>query len=99
MAFLARAGTILGSSLDYQATLASVAEAAVPSAADWCIVELAEEGGTCIPAVAAHVDPTKAGHVLELSRRFRKISGDAHGIPGVIRSGKSSSSVTSRSPC
>ena len=61
----------------------------MPSAADWCIVELAEEGGTRIPAVAAHVDPTKAEHVLQLSRRFRKISGDAHGIAGVIRSGKS----------
>jgi signal transduction histidine kinase len=87
-AVLADAGTILATSLDLQTTLAGVARAAVPRVADWCIVELDEERQKDVPAVAAHVDPTKTQLVRDLSLRFRQL-GTGHGIPGVIRSGRS----------
>jgi PAS domain S-box-containing protein len=40
--FLARAGSVLVSSMDYRATLASIAKLAVPQLADTCAIELAE---------------------------------------------------------
>ncbi|MEO7109413.1 MAG: CHASE3 domain-containing protein [Polyangiaceae bacterium] len=43
-AFLATAGEALVSSLDYAATLATVAQVAVPDLADWCAVDLLEAG-------------------------------------------------------
>jgi signal transduction histidine kinase/PAS domain-containing protein len=44
-AFLAEAGSVLASSLDYDATLASVARVAVPLLADGCVVYAAGEDG------------------------------------------------------
>ncbi len=52
--FLADAGALLSSSLDYTSTLAGVAAAIVPRFADWCIVELEEERLRGLPPVAAH---------------------------------------------
>ena len=43
--FLADASAALGTSLDYEATLATVAQLAVPSLADCCAVDLAEPDG------------------------------------------------------
>jgi signal transduction histidine kinase/CheY-like chemotaxis protein len=85
---LAQAGTLLAAPLDYASTLTLVAQAAVPSFADWCIVELEEERLRGAPPIAAHVDPAKIPFVLELSRRYRE-KGNQRGIRGVMRSGKS----------
>ncbi len=41
--FLAEAGKILSSSLDYSATLKSVADLAVTNLADWCIIDVLED--------------------------------------------------------
>src|SRR5829696_3041031 len=41
--FLAEVGATLASSLDYRATLASVARLAVPRLADWCAVDVVED--------------------------------------------------------
>jgi signal transduction histidine kinase/ActR/RegA family two-component response regulator len=87
--FLAAAGTALASSLDLRSSLASIATAAVPQVADWCIVELQDERLEGIPAVVAHRDTAKAQSVLELSQRFRALGDTQGGIPGVIRTGKS----------
>ena len=43
-AFLADAGWVLGSSLDYEQTLADVARLAVPRVADWCAVDIFVDG-------------------------------------------------------
>ncbi len=87
-AFLADAGMILGSSLDYASTLGAVARAAIPSVADWCIVQLEEDRVRGVPPVVAHVDPSKEAIVREASRRFRELDHDA-GIEGVIRTCRS----------
>ena len=42
---LARAGELLASSLDYEATLQQVAELAVPQLADWCGVSMPDGHG------------------------------------------------------
>jgi signal transduction histidine kinase/ActR/RegA family two-component response regulator len=82
--FLANAGNILMSSLDYRATLASVAKAAVPSVADWCIVEL-----VCTPEpFAVHADPSKVATVLELREYRRVMTGASTDIDAVLKSGK-----------
>jgi serine phosphatase RsbU (regulator of sigma subunit) len=57
--FLARAGKLLASSLDYQQTLRNVAGLAVPQIADWCAVDLFTELGAREPVAVAHVDPAK----------------------------------------
>ncbi|HUH13167.1 MAG TPA: ATP-binding protein [Longimicrobiales bacterium] len=66
--FLARAGALLASSLDYEATLSSVARLAVSSLADWCVVYIREEGGPTRRLEVAHADPAKEALVRELKR-------------------------------
>jgi PAS domain S-box-containing protein len=60
-AFLAEAGTALVSSLDYRATLASVARMAVPRVADWCIVDLVEEDGNHLRIAAEQAGGARTG--------------------------------------
>ena len=43
-AFIAEAGWVLGSSLDYEQTLGDVARLAVPRVADWCAVDIFVDG-------------------------------------------------------
>jgi signal transduction histidine kinase len=59
-AFLAEAGRLLGSTLEYEATLQAVARAAVPNLADWCVVDLVREGESDLRRLAvAHADPDR----------------------------------------
>ncbi len=67
MEFLAQAGQVLASSLDYQQTLRNVAGLVVPQIADWCAVDLFSEEGEREPVAVAHVDPRK----LETAERLR----------------------------
>ncbi len=66
--FLARAATLLASSLDYAQTLQNVAGLAVPRLADWCGVDLIDEEGRREPVAVAHVDPSR----VELAARLRE---------------------------
>jgi PAS domain S-box-containing protein len=68
MQFLARAGQLLASSLDYEQTLRNVASLAVPEIADWCTVDLFE-GSRRVPVAVAHSDPAK----LDLAERLHKL--------------------------
>jgi signal transduction histidine kinase/ActR/RegA family two-component response regulator len=87
-AFLAEAGTVLGSSLDYEETLRAVARLAVPTIADWCAVDIVADGVKLQRIAVAHVDPTK----VELARSFQeRYPGDPNargGVHEVIRTGK-----------
>jgi PAS domain S-box-containing protein len=64
-AFLAEAGWVLGSSLDYEQTLADVARLAVPHVADWCAVDIFVNGRLERLALE-HVDPLKVTLAREL---------------------------------
>lgn len=55
--FLAEAGEVLASSLDYEETLESVGHLAVRSLADWCVIDIVEEDGQIRRLQVAHADP------------------------------------------
>jgi len=52
VAFLAEVSARLAESLDIEATLGTVAELAVPVLADWCFVEVLDQGRVRPAAVA-----------------------------------------------
>jgi serine phosphatase RsbU (regulator of sigma subunit) len=88
MEFLARAGQVLASSLDYQQTLRNVASLAVPQIADWCGVDLfdAEDGRESV--AVAHVDPAKL-QMAERLRAYEPVALDpAVGLGKVMRTGE-----------
>jgi PAS domain S-box-containing protein len=85
--FLLRAADELTSSLDYEATLAAVARLAVPALADWCSVDIVEEGDLKRLATA-HVDPDKVSLVGELVRRYPPDPNSRNGVHEVIRTGQ-----------
>ncbi|HSK20819.1 MAG TPA: PAS domain S-box protein [Longimicrobiales bacterium] len=64
--FLAQAGAILASSLDYETTLASVAALTVPELADWCVVYIREADGTVRRLEIAHANPELRPELAEL---------------------------------
>jgi PAS domain S-box-containing protein len=67
--FLSEASAVLASSLDYESTLRNVAQLAVPSLADWCIVDLAQPDGTLQRVETATSSPEDAERVLQ-ARQF-----------------------------
>ena len=88
LAFLAEASAKLSSDLDYEATLTSVAEAAVPWFADWCAISLAEDGVLRTIAVA-HTHPERMALVQELQERYPADPESGAGGYGVLSSGVS----------
>ena len=88
LSFLAGASAELASSLDYRATLANVARLAVPTLADWCAVQVVEDGELNTLAVA-HVDPAKVALAEELQRRYPPDPDAPGGAYNVIRTGVS----------
>lgn len=66
--FLAHAGEVLGSSLDYRATLTALTRLVVPKLADWCAVEVQpeHEGDARDDLCVLHRDPDKSGLVKHL---------------------------------
>jgi PAS domain S-box-containing protein len=84
--FLADATNLLSSSLDYETTLERVANLAVPRMADWCTVDMADDGGYRAVAIA-HGDPEKLGFAREYNRRYPAVSSGT--VARVIESGES----------
>jgi PAS domain S-box-containing protein len=87
--FLARAGELLASSLDYQQTLRNVAGLAVPQIADWCAVDLFDDHGRREHVAVAHADPSK----LQIAERVRALEPEqldpGWGLGAVWRTGQS----------
>ncbi len=88
-AFLAEASAVLASSLDYEATLASVARLGVPRLADWCSVYVVDETGALRRLVVAHADPDRVRWAGELEQRYRLQPDAPVGPPQVVRTGRS----------
>jgi len=86
--FLAEASAELAASLDYRTTLANLARLAVPRLADWCAVEIVEDGRLHTLAVA-HVDPAKVALAEELQLRYPSDAESPTGSPNVVRTGVS----------
>src|SRR3954471_16687960 len=86
--YLARAGTVLGSSLDLEATLHSVTELAVPEVADWAFVELVQADGGIKRVAWAHADPSVADIVHDYDRRYPLNPSDPEGSAKVVRTAR-----------
>ena len=86
--FLARVGATLGSSLDYEHTLRTVAELAVPTLADWCVVDVLQEDGSIRRLAVAHRDVAKLELARALSRMYPPNPDAPTGIPHVLRTGE-----------
>ncbi|HEX2060754.1 MAG TPA: GAF domain-containing protein [Thermoanaerobaculia bacterium] len=87
--FLAKASDLLASSLDYETTLTTIANLAVPEIADWCAVDVATEDGESYRRLAvAHVDPKKVELAHELRRRYPPRP-ELDAVARVIRTGRS----------
>jgi PAS domain S-box-containing protein len=87
--FLARAGELLSSSLDYEETLTQVARLAVPRLADWCGVSIPDEHGVVRSVAVAHVDPAKVRFAHEYNERYPGRLSDEGGAAQVFRDGTS----------
>jgi signal transduction histidine kinase len=87
MRFFAEASTLLSSSLDHVSICQRLAALVVPSFADWCGVEVLDEG-ELQPLAIAHVDPAKVELAREMRRRYPPDSVVEHGAYAVARTGR-----------
>jgi len=87
--FLAEVSAVLASSLDYEQTLGSVANLAVPYFADWCSVDLLNDDRTISRVAVAHSDPQKVKLGWELAQRYPRHLDDGYGISKVMQTGQS----------
>lgn len=89
LTYLAKASAALSASLDYHATLQTIADLMIPEMADWCTIDMLSQDGKSLELVAlAHKDPAK----ITWARNLRKKQGPAKldapaGTPHVIRTG------------
>ncbi|MDZ7991351.1 MAG: AAA family ATPase [Nostoc sp. EfeVER01] len=86
--FLAQVSATLASSLDYESTLASVANLVVPYFADWCGVDLLQDNQSINRVAVAHRDPEKVRLGWELYQRYPRDLNAQEGVPKVLRTGQ-----------
>jgi len=88
LAFLAEMSSLLASSLDYETTLANVAQLIVPQFADWCTVDIVAEDGLIERIAVVHQDPAKAGWAERLRELHPPDPDEQEGAARVIRTGE-----------
>lgn len=86
--FLARATEVLASSLDYETTVQTVADLAVPVIADWCVVQLASEEGLPRRIAVAHRDPAKVALAIQMEQDYPQDPDAPNGSAAVLRTGR-----------
>ena len=86
--FLAEAGRVLASSLDYEQTLRTVARLTVPVLADWCAVDVLTEDGGLRRVAVEHADPEKIRLVQEIEDRWPTSLDSPYGVAAVLRTGQ-----------
>ncbi len=85
--FLARANELLVASLDWERTLAAVAELAVPALAGYLVIDLLDEEDELHWVVAVHADPEKTELVRELRGSYPPTL-PTHPIQVALRTGE-----------
>jgi len=89
LAFMAEASAVLtASERDYEHMLRRLTHLAVPRLADWCAIDLWENGMIRNVGVA-HVDPAKVELAHELQKRFPPDPDGPRGVASVLRTGRS----------
>ncbi|MFZ5481836.1 MAG: ATP-binding protein [Myxococcota bacterium] len=86
--FLLEASAALASSRDVEATIARLAELAVPRLCDACFIRLVDADGKPAEAGAAHRDPARIALMRAGPRRFPSDPNAAWGVPWVLRTGR-----------
>ncbi len=84
---LSEASSVLGTSLDYEATLASVARLAVPALADACVIDVVEEDGS-LRRLAPVLDDPWREKLQEVFRTERLDPRKFHPVLEVVQTGK-----------
>ncbi|HET7583757.1 MAG TPA: ATP-binding protein [Gemmatimonadaceae bacterium] len=86
--FLLDASMLLHASRNYEATLVTVAQLAVPRIADWCAVDLLQEHGTLARLAVVHEDESKVQLARDLQRRYPADTTADRGVHHVLRTGE-----------
>jgi signal transduction histidine kinase len=89
LALLANVSRVLSGSLDYEATLASIARLATPELGAWSIVDLCEPGSRMRRVAVVHPDPAKQPVARALQEGWPPERGDPLGAPAVVETRKS----------
>ncbi len=86
--FLAEASMTLGASLDYDATLQSIARLAVPLLGELCAVFIVGPDGTIRPVASGHVNPVVEEQLHELHPELVIEPAGEHPVARAIRTGQ-----------
>jgi len=85
---LARAGELLSTSLDREATVRAIPEAVTPALADWCPVDLFDEDGALRHVLSHHADPDVARRGSALGDEWRAPATDVGSVAWVAENHK-----------
>src|SRR5690606_33841289 len=85
--FLAEASEAFASSLDYEETIRVAARRAVPTLADWCVIDVIEDEGSVRRLGVAHADPAKAALLEVLAERYPASPGAPNAGSRVMKTG------------
>lgn len=86
--FLAEASAALATSLDYETTLSTIAQLAVPMLGDWCFIDTIAEDGTLRRLAAACANPAMTEIAAALRRDYPPHHDRSVGVAQVTQSGK-----------
>jgi PAS domain S-box-containing protein len=86
--YLARASEILAGSLDRDEATGELARLLVPRLADWCSIQLLDEGGGLRQVAVAHADPAKVAWAKALNERYPADPESRTGAHEVVRTGQ-----------
>ena len=83
--FLSDASRILGESIDYGATLQSVARLAVPAIADWCVIDLIQNDGSVARVAIEHKDQSRRQEAAAFKEHYPPITNAPTGPGRVLK--------------
>ena len=87
--FLDEANTLLASSLNYETTLANLAQLTVPLLADWSMIHILEADKRVHRVALALADSMRQQRVTEIANAYPLNPQAPHGYPQVLRTGQS----------
>ncbi|MHC5599195.1 MAG: PAS domain S-box protein [Nostoc sp.] len=87
--FLLESSTLLAASLDYEVVLNNVAHLAVPTLADWCVVDIFTEDQSVQNLTIASAYPIKTKIMEELQQRYPRSTERRRSIFFSLKEGKS----------
>lgn len=87
--FIAKAASLLGSSLNIRTVLTNIASLAVPQLADWCSIYILDDDGKVEHLTAAHKDPEQTKWAHDFTKKYPPDLSAPYGVGAVLRTGVS----------